>query len=157
MFIKFSISNRRKTFSQHVMKFIFCLCCLSVLGSAMECITSLLGLFSILFTVCRKVEIVPQREGSLKFLSYLTRLLYLSALLSFEFLRTLETKVKVIFVPQQAFWVRKSLKHEGVLLQDKMSICVSAIQHVFLVDSLILVKENVIDYELLMLTVSRDE
>lgn len=157
MFIKLSISKTRQTFSQHLMKFLFGLCCWSVLGSPMQCITSLLVLFNFIYSLQKSGNYSKQGEGSFKFLCYLTKLFYLSPLANLIFLRTLETKVKVIFVLQQEFEVRRSLRHEGILFQDKISICMSAVQYVFLVDSLILVKENVSNYELLMLTISRDE
>lgn len=41
-------------------------------------------------------------------------------------------------------------------IQDKTSICLSTILHVFLVGSLILFEENVSNYELLILAISRD-
>lgn len=74
MFIKLSISSTIKAFSQHVTKFNFGLCCLSVLDSPMECITSLLVLFNLIYCLQKSGNYSKQGEGSLKFICYLTKL-----------------------------------------------------------------------------------
>lgn len=99
MFIKLCISNMRKTCSQPVMKFVFDLYCLSVLGSPMKCIILLFTLFNFIYSLQQSGNYSKQGEGWLKFVCYLTKLFYLSALVSLRFLRTLETKVKFIFCP----------------------------------------------------------